>query len=431
MNYVKQKSNRIYKVVLFYWIILVIWQNLRHTVTRSGIDLAIKVGLILWLLIEFLWVEHTFSKKPFIYFSTFLTFFLLVYVFIERSFKFSTILIYIYPLLLVFLTCVLGNSFTINIHELLYLCNGTVITVAYITIFGLIFHSDQFIKALTASTAYGNELRSFFVNSHEYGLYLAGGVVCCLIALKIKSRAKIRDKFYYWLALLLFFPSLLLTYSRTTLLGILCVFVVLVIFSKKNGIKRALIIGGIIIALLIIFIEPVRTFVFNNILKENKLGVREDIYQMSFEYFKEGSVTEILFGRGIEASRAFSVEETTHTSVHNAYLQILLYYGIIGLLFLAVFYIVQIIETIKLLKINRFCGAMMLAVEIMGIVVMFTNTAYVFFSSTDSYFLTLVSIIVPKYVRNAINDGVFYVESGKEVEPYWYDISAYQGGITE
>lgn len=431
MNYVKQKSNRIYKVLLFYWVILVIWQNLRHTVSRSGIDLVVKAALIVWLLVEFLWVEHTFSKKSFILYSTFFTFMLLVFVFIENTFEFSTILNYVYPLLMVFLICVIGNSFTINIHELLYMCNGTIIVVAYTTIYGLIVHTNQFVEAVTTKMAYGSELKSFFVSSHEYGLYLAGGIICSLIALKIKSRAEVRDKFYYWIALALFIPSMILTYSRTTMLGIVCVFVVLVIFSKNNGVKKALIIGGIIVALLIIFVEPIRTYVFNNILKQNKLGAREEIYNVAFEYFKRGSLNHILFGHGIEASRAFTVEETTHTSVHNAYLQILLYYGVVGLTFLAAFFVIQIIGTIKLLKKNNFCGAMMLAVQIMGIAVMFTNTAYVFFPSTDSYFLTLVSIIVPKYVRNAINDGVFYVESGKDVEPYWYDISAYQGGITE
>ena len=417
MNNAEQKSNRICKVLLFYWIILVVWQNLRHSVSRSGIDLIIKVALILWLVIEFLWVDHTCSKKAFFIYSSFFTFMLLTFLFHESLTDFSTLLSYVYPLLLVFLTCVIGDSITINIYDLLFMCNGIIIVVAYTTIYALVFNTNQFITALTATSAYDSQLSSFFVNSHEYGMYLAGGIISCLIALKIKSQAMIREKILYWIALILFIPSLILTYSRTTLFGILCVYVVLIIFSKRNGIKRAMIIGGIIVGLLIIFNDTLRTYVFNIVLKENKLGAREDIYNIAFDYFRKGSLTEILFGRGIEASRAFSVAETTHTSVHNAYLQILLYYGVTGFAFLAVFYILQIVDTIKLLKRENFCGAMILAVQIMGLAVMFTNTAYIFFPSTDSYFLTLLVIIVPKYVKNAIKADVFYVDSGNEKLP--------------
>ena len=408
MNAVKPKVNRIYKVFLLYWIVLVAWQNIRHTVSRSGVDLAIKAALIVWITFEYLRSKQKIRKNAILIYAFFLFFMLFAYIFNEASFEFSVLLSYIYPVLLVFLAYVIGGSLTMNVDELLYLCNGVVLVVSYMALYAIIFCRDQFSAALTIRSAYGNQLSAFFVSNHEYAMYLAGGIVCCLTALRIKERDKLRRRLPYWLALPVFTVNLVLTFSRTTMLGLACLYVIVILFSRRSGVKTLLILGGLLAAGIFVYSETARNFVLNIVLRQNTLSERGELYSLAIAHFREGTLTQRLFGYGVEASRAFTVSMTTHTSIHNGYLQILLYFGLTGFVFLALFLLAQLADTFRILRIDNFCAAMLLAVEIMGMAVMMTNTTYIFFPSTDSYFLTILSVIVPKYIRNAVKEGVFY-----------------------
>ncbi|MBR0206036.1 MAG: O-antigen ligase family protein [Clostridia bacterium] len=402
----ERRQNRIYKALVFYWIVLVVWQNISTTVTRTGLDLVIKVILILWITFEFLRVKHTVGKKciPFVLFALFMV---LAYCLNERTNELSVIINYAYPLLFVFLTYVVGDRFTINRRELLQICNGVILVVAYMALYAIIFDNDQIVSALSIQSAYGNELRSFFVSSHEYGLYLAGGIVSCLIALRIKARERIQEKYYYWIAMFLFFPNLILTFSRTSLLGLICVVAVLLVFSKRNNIKKYLIVCVLLLALLLVCNPSLRNYAYTVVLKENKLGGRGDLYRLAISYYSGGTVMEKIFGHGVETTRAYFEIMTTHGSVHNAYLQMLLFFGLIGFTIMMAFLVIQVAGVFKIFRKDRFCGSMMLAVLVMGLAIMFTDTTYIFFPSTDSYFLTIIAIVFPKYIRNAIQSDSF------------------------
>ena len=331
----------------------------------------------------------------------------LAYCLNERTNELSVIINYAYPLLFVFLTYVVGDRFTINRRELLQICNGVILVVAYMALYAIIFDNDQIVSALSIQSAYGNELRSFFVSSHEYGLYLAGGIVSCLIALRIKARERIQEKYYYWIAMFLFFPNLILTFSRTSLLGLICVVAVLLVFSKRNNIKKYLIVLVLLLALLLVCNPSLRNYAYTVVLKENKLGGRGDLYRLAISYYSGGTVMEKIFGHGVETTRAYFEIMTTHGSVHNAYLQMLLFFGLIGFTIMMAFLVIQVAGVFKIFRKDRFCGSMMLAVLVMGLAIMFTDTTYIFFPSTDSYFLTIIAIVFPKYIRNAIQSDSF------------------------
>ena len=72
-----------------------------------------------------------------------------------------------------------------------------------------------------------------------------------------------------------------------------------------------------------------------------------------------------------------------------------------------IFLLSQLYANIMLMKKNRFMGAIFTAMLISASAMMFANTSIIFNSPIDSYFLTIVAIVVPKFARNSINSGEF------------------------
>lgn len=408
MKILKNRNN-IHMVFLFYWCILVMWQNIFGTSNRSELNVLIKLGLIVILVAYYL--VHTkeyFIKRSMIY-PTFVLVILVPLLCVETV-TLDTAISYLFPCLFVFLTLIIGDKYEINQKQLISFFNIVIIVVAYMAIYAIVFCREQFLSAFSVTTAYNNELSSFLVSNHEYGLYLVCGITGCVVCLNLKRSLELRKRIPYIVALVLFVPNLILTYSRTSIFGMLCLLVVYLVLSEKSRIKNAIIIFFAIVVLLVCKIPQLRSYFLVIVLKNNRLAGRDNLLKLAMEYFKSGSTEQKLFGFGITNSRRFFELKTSHGSVHNAYLQILIYFGAIMLLFMIIFLILQLLDNFKLYRMDKFWGAICIAVLVMCICVMFVNTAFIFNSSIDSYFLTIFSIIIPKYVRNSIYAGTFNVD---------------------
>lgn len=159
--------------------------------------------------------------------------------------------------------------------------------------------------------------------------------------------------------------------------------------------------------------KDVREFFFKIVLKDNNLAGRDELYELAIQYFNNADVWEQLFGRGITETRDYFTISTTHGSVHNAYLQVLLYYGVIGLIFMLCFILCRFFAAIKLIKKDKFLGVLNLGLTLTGVLLMTTNTSIIFNSPIDSFFLTSFFMVIPKYTENAvINESFNEVESG-------------------
>ena len=120
-----------------------------------------------------------------------------------------------------------------------------------------------------------------------------------------------------------------------------------------------------------------------------------------------------MFGHGVIATRSIFSDELGYGSIHNAFLQILLYYGIVGLIFLMGFMVHELIAIGKFIKIYRIVGIVYrdagtigLAYLVFTTLIMFTNTFIIFFSSIDCFFITAMFILIPKYERNGLLEKV-------------------------
>lgn len=405
----KSKSTSNIHIILFgYWCVLVAWQSVGTSANRSGMDLVIKIGLIAVLALYVFLHSNRYVGINLLYLLVF-SGCLCVPLVMKETFSLNILISYVFPCLFLFLTFVLGNRFEINRQQLLTFLHGIILAVAYMAVYAILFCGDQFVRAFSISSAYGNELTSFLISNHEYGLYLIGGITGCLICLVFKQSAPVKAKLPYFAALALFIPNLILTFSRTSLMGMACILLVYIVLSRRNKLKRYLIVALTVGTAAIWFIPALNTFFMRIILKNNATAGRDVLYQLAVDYFREGTIAEKLFGHGITQSRRFFEDTTSHGSVHNAYLQILVYFGLSVVLVLVIFLATQMVANLKLIRRSRFWGTILAAVLFMNLAVMFTNTAYIFNSSIDSYFLTVFAIIVPKYVRNSICAGTFDV----------------------
>ena len=171
--------NHIYMILIAYWLILLFWQNYGGAFNHSSIDIVIKIILIMSLSIYYFLHSKTVLKINVFSFISFA--FCILISFFNDSNATGEIIDYLYPVLFIFISLVLGNRFQIAHNDFLILCRIIIFTNLYMCIYAVLFCREQFISAFSISQAYGNELKSFLYSNHEYGLYLllSGSYTSC------------------------------------------------------------------------------------------------------------------------------------------------------------------------------------------------------------------------------------------------------------
>ena len=163
--------------------------------------------------------------------------------------------------------------------------------------------------------------------------------------------------------------------------------------------------------MLFIFIQPLN-LLLNNLL--NKGGSsRLDLYNYAIEYYSDFDFIRLLFGNGIEFTRSDFEAAFEYGSVHCAYLQVLLYFGFCGLLWLVLFLLFSLVRYTKLRKNSHQWSCNFICILLWSACIMLTNTTIIFTSPIDCFFLTTFAVILPLYVSNAIKNGHFFSNSGK------------------
>ena len=324
----------------------------------------------------------------------------------ESNLSTNTLVFYAYSILFVFLIFVLGLKFKVNKEQYIYFLDAVIIVSLISASYALVFCPEQIAAALGASNAYGNELSSFFVSSHEYGLYMGASIIGCFFGLQ--SFPSKRKKTFYIIALIVLVPNLLMTFSRTSIYSTAIFFLFYVFSLKKKRLKILILLASFVFIFLCFTWSPLNSLL-ENLFAKGSAG-RDSLYAYALEYYADYSPIEMLFGSGIERVRADFETALDHGSVHCAYLQILLYFGAIGLIWLLFCLVAALILYCKLKKMNRQWAWNFICLLIWCACIMLTNTTVIFTSPVDSYFLTVFAWIIPRYVCNAIRLNDFQKE---------------------
>ena len=405
---IKQNNSDKAHIVLFiYWFALMIWQNVRSVGNRGAVDTIIKAGLIMVLILYFCSRTRFLKQYPLIA-SLFLGLCAVVTLVSSNAISFSSILYYLYPVFLYFIVYSVGWDTQINKKQLISLMHWVIMVVSYIVIYAIVFCRDQFTSAFTISSAYGNELCSFLVSNHEYGMYLSYGIMAIFICLEFSDNIPSWKKYLYVICITAFMVNLVLTFSRTALVSFLAMFFIYVFFCAKKSMKIMLILVIIILVLAIFLVPQLNNFVVAIVFKGGNDAGRGELSQLGFTVFKEASYFQKLFGDANVIERIEAISD--HRNLHNGYIQMLVSNGVKGVAFLLLviystfrenFYMNNCTKKEK--NLCRIFNGFLIAAAFS----MLTNTSMLFYSSIDSYFLTLFAIIIPKYVRNAIKKGTF------------------------
>lgn len=403
MQAVKPRAHKlgIAHVFFIYWLILVVWQNLSRTIALSGTDLIIKIILILMLTLFYFHRARKVSKNIFAIFLLAISLIISLW-HSGDSLSGRTFITYVYPLLLAFLTLGIGNDFQINRREFSFFLNGVILVSLYMAIYSFIFYPNHFKGIFRLTAAYGNELSSFLYSSHEYGMYLSFAIVSCLLCIEEKQQEPRKKRTPYYFAIGIFGINLLLTFSRTAIFSLVIIMCIYCLFNKNTETQKWISFSIFTFVVLLILSTKIRNLVNLVLFKGLKnLGSREELYSFAIKIFNDGTLGEKLFGYGYQVRNTFE-QFSGHGSVHNAYLQVILYFGLVGFLFLCTLLFSHFKMCIKLYKVSRFYSVVFICLLLSGMAIMFTNTMIVFTSPIDSFFLTVFTILVPKYVRNAM-----------------------------
>lgn len=404
----ENQKTHLYKVIYLYWVLLMAWQLFRTTDNRSAIDIAVKLLLILLLTVYTLMEARMRTPiKNIILFLLFAVYMLMLLLIKEPSFSANLIITYCFPVLFAYLFFIHASDYKISKSVYIKFLNLIIITVAVMVGYSLIFSFDNFLNALTLSSAYSNELSSFFLSNHEYALYLLIGSQACIFCYQFYSKEGKKKSSIYVIALLAFISNLILTYSRTALLGLAVMLIVYILVEKNSRIKTYFIIGIVLGALVLVYSPDLQNFVFHIVLKDRNDAGRLVMWEYGLDIFKDSTFFEQIIGRNSENIHSSLRTLFSHGSFHNAYIQVLLQYGVIGLMFFIGVMLSSVLNALSVLRYNRFCGAMFLAMTISAAAYMFSNTTLILQSNIDSYMLTIFVIVLPFHVKNAIISGNF------------------------
>ena len=392
-------------VLALYWIVLVLWQNVSLQTSRGGVDVFLKIILLIYFIYNFsIRSKGLFSGFPIVLCIT--IFFVFSAINEPSLLSVNIIISYLYPSILIFLVYGIGNDFEINKKQLISFCLCVIVTMLYAVLYGVIFFPEKITSAILATGAYGHEYSSFFISSHEYGMYLVFAIISSVVCLKYSSNLTLTKKLIYISIIVIFLLNLIITFSRTSILAFV-IFISVYLFYERGQVKRGIVIFFITSLIFILSYPTTHSFIFNVILKGNNLAGRDVLFNNAISYFQSSSYFQFFFGHGITEPQEYFSNKFGHSSVHNGYLQVLLFYGISLFSSLLIFLYLQIKYNYKIIYHNRFIGSVFLAGNLMSIAIMFSNTTMIFNSSIDSYFLTVFSFIVPKYVSNSIMNNNF------------------------
>lgn len=388
------------KAIYYYWLVLLIWQNLFNSSLRGMADILIKMILLVFLIIRFYEIGTTRGGKiGIILFSiTMLTSFIANDVF-SPFFSLSTILFYLFPCLYAHLVYTTGGGITIDEDELWYV-NKRIIFVTFLAVLYIFaFDRGQFTTALSATNGYGNELHGFFASMYEFSLYLFYSITCCIK--RIDSGYLKGFSAIGWYVLIgLFMLTMVLTFSRTI---IACCIVYLSIYSilnRRSSARHLIIFAGVVFAIMCFTIPSLRMYVFRTVWKEGISNSRQRLYEAAIEFYNESSLLHKLIGSGVGISRAYFRAGEGYGSIHNGYLQVLIYYGIIGILWIIAMTIAQLKKIRECFYANKGLAIESTAFLSAILLTMIPSTVIVFNSPIDSFFLTSFFLVIPRYRMN-------------------------------
>lgn len=396
-------------VFFLYWFVLVVWQNIGGAELRSAADTIIKLVLLLYLCWSFFSRSRVVSQNSLVIILLFAGT-QLITLFTRETISFYILVTYCFTILFVFMTYGVGRHFEITQRELIQLFYCIIAVVLYTVLYTVIAEPEQYRNAFTSTTGYGSEFHAFFASNHEFAMYCFFGTAAAVLLVDMDHRLGGFGRVLLLAIATVFLLHIVLSFSRVTMICAAGFLLAYVIFNKHSWNRKWVYLLAFAGVAAYLSSKELQTFLYEVAFKSGDVSSREVLMEEALAYYRGGSLFQQLFGFGITDSRAYLSENAVYGSVHNGYMQVLLYYGVTGLVWMMAILASQLLEGIRFLRKDKLVAAISIAFALVVAADMVASTQLIFTSPIDCFFITAMFIVVPKYMRNAVENGRFYLE---------------------
>ncbi len=377
-----------------YWVVIIFWQTVRPVANRSFADVLVKIGCFAALCIYGYNRQNLANTKKIAALAA--VFFLsqaVTYAF--DSITAASLITGVFMVMQIVVFLFFLRNATVSAEELGEFGKWTIVSAMIMCVYNVLFNTNRFLRLFTASLgAYGSECKSFLYSNHEFAVYIVTAMICMVWSLINKPQKK------FWPSVMLAFMmlNLLSTYSRTAILGGIAAIGILFFYYNKRyfwgfcGI-------AMVFAVALNLSDKLSDFVFDKIFKGSFDGTgglvddgRASMYEEEVRFFLSGDFWERLFGRGYVGGAAGG---------HNAYLYILNIGGIVMFSFFVLVILWGFCNSFRCIRLDRSVGSLCLGFQVFACLYMAAQTPILFFSTMDSYFITMIAVLLPLYCLNA------------------------------
>ncbi len=395
-------KTKIHIVMLLYWILLISWQIFRPVTNRSFLDVIVKCCLMAIPLLYALSVTKG-SIKYRISSLILLLFFLvnqMITVLVnEGSLSLSVIVTILFTSVSYFIYMIMLDHEQLTLKQLLNLYDSFIACSFILAVYNVTFGWSRFSQILKITGAYSHETRSILKSNHEFALYLIFGIIMCIFCIKKKENRKSVIKYYFCILFLAI--NLISTFSRTSILSLFVCLLILVFFYNRKAFPKYILVIGFVI-LFIVVCPPIRTYVFEVIMKSNTDARRLSLLTYGANLISNLDPLHLFYGIGYTDFSMELYHALQNTSLHNSYLTVLVNGGIMMFIFYTVIIVSSINTAWDCRKFDKFSGSLFLGLIVLSLLFMTTATSIIFTSQLDSYTLTMFTIIIPKYYKNHV-----------------------------
>lgn len=389
-----KKQKTVTHIMFIYWILVILWQTFRPVGNRSIVDIAVKIILFSFVCI-YAWNHQNARRSGVV--QSFLIVFILTQLFtiFLDVLSLSTVITFVFMVAQIVVFLVLLRNSTIDYKQLLQFGKWLIITALFMSVYNIVFRFNRFSLLFTGGGGYGAECRSFLYSNHEFAVYLSVAILFLINSLFETKKRRI----YKFVTLIIFVLNLLSTYSRTAILG--CFIAVAVLLLINNKYWFFVYLGAIAIIFLISNNNAtVYDFIYNQLFKgenstNNSIFVdqgRLEMYSGELSFFINANLVQKIFGRGYVGGVV--------GGGHNAYLYILNIGGIVMFVLFMFIIVWSIINALKCYRFNKKITSICLSMQLFSLLYMLVQTPILFFSTMDSYFITIIFVIIPLYCLN-------------------------------
>ena len=307
----RKRNETNFGLVLFiYWFALVLWQSISSSAILSTPDIIIKFVLIVFLTVCFLRAGLR-DLSPGGLFVCFLLALSMAFSAVNDTLSgLRDVISYAFPVLAVFLFFTIGNKNRISMEQYDKYLKLIIGAALYMGLYAVLFRSSQITAALTASGAYGNQLTSFFVSNHEYGMYLVFAASAAMY-LFFKNPQR---KALYLLLIAFFLFNLVLTFSRTSLVAFACFLLMFILFSKSRKLILFTLIGILLVIVLWSVVPSLADFFNGVVFRTDVDAERFSIWEETTRIFNDAGFSEKLFGHGYNITSQLLSDTVGHAS---------------------------------------------------------------------------------------------------------------------